>query len=196
MKFNQSKYFGFLIILLFLFFLCWSLGPMKSIERKLVGATGSKEMLDLKPFSNSQQIYDYFERVGEPGLEVLAEMYTFQDLIYPLAYGLFFGFYLIFISAKLFPNRKKLMWLSLPTLLMMIADYLENFSILMLMGQPTTRLGLSNYLGLFTTTKWIMGAITLLLFISLTVWFWGVRSWAKNLPVKLIISFSSFLLKV
>src|SRR5687768_17303212 len=124
MKFVDSKYLGYSVLLFFVFFLVWSLGPMKSIEKKLVNATGSKEMLDLKPSSSSGEIYDYVAKIGEPGREVLAEMYTFQDLIYPLAYGLFFAFAILYFISKSFGERKKMLWLSLPAFLMMIADYL------------------------------------------------------------------------
>jgi hypothetical protein len=160
MKFIQSKYLGYSTILFFVFFLVWSFGPMMGIEKKLENTTGTREMLDLKPASNSEEIYRYVSKIGEPGHKVLAEMYTFQDLIYPLVYGPVLWLGLLYVISRSFPGRKKLTWLSVPALLMMIADYLENFSILLIISNPTEKLALAGYVGIFTAVKWILGFVS------------------------------------
>jgi hypothetical protein len=165
MRTIQSKYFGFLILVLFAFFFIWSLGPMKNIEKKLETATGSKEMLDLKPSSSAEEIYVYINKIGPSGCEVLKEMYTFQDLIFPLAYGLFFGFGLLFFISRSFPERKKLLWFSLAAFLMMMTDYLENFSLLKIVSNPSEQLIIANYVGVFTSVKWMLGVVTIVLFL-------------------------------
>lgn len=163
MKFIKSKYLGYSVLLFFIFFLGWSLGPMQAIQQKLSNTIGNKEMLDLKPYSSFTEVYDYVAKVGPAGHKVLSEMYTYQDLVFPIAYGLFFVFALLYFISRSFIDRKKMLWFSLPAFLMMIADYLENFSILAVISNPTEKLTIAIYVGIFTGAKWILGIVAIII---------------------------------
>jgi hypothetical protein len=180
MKILQSKYFAYLVLFSFALFLFWSFGPMKTIEKKLVNATGSKEMLDLKPAGSPDEVHGYVNKIGPSGRTVLKEMYTYQDFIYPICYGSFFTMALLFFISRVAPKNRKMLLLAVFPVLMMIADYVENSSILEIIEQPSSTTSAAFYLGTITTIKWILGVISILLLLILMSVFGYKKAFRKK----------------
>ncbi len=167
MRFVKSKYFPYVVIISFIAFAYWSFGPMKTIEEKLVNASGSTEMLDLHPGSTVKYVYTYLDQLGDPGLAVLLEMYYFYDLIYPITYGLFFGSLILFLITRVYPKNKRVIWFITPVIFMVIFDYFENFSICYLIHHIEKIQPISFYIGAFTSIKWLTGLTAIFLVLYL-----------------------------
>lgn len=179
MKIVRSKYFPILVIISFISLLYWSLGPMKTVKKKLFDASGSTEMLDLKPGASVKQIYQYLNNLGDPGLHVLKEMYYFYDLIFPIVYGLFFSSLLLLLITRIYPHNQKAFWFTTPIMVMLLFDYFENFSICYLIDHLDRVQPISFYLSAFTTIKWISGLITFSIIVYL-VFLFLYRKWKKK----------------
>ncbi len=161
MKILDSKYSRYILFLLFIFTLIWSVLIMPLALRKVAHATGSSTMLDTQPTSEPTGTYQYLERVGEEGRQVLLSIYQFEDFVFPIAYGSFFFFAIAYWLRKSFPDKRFLLLLSCIPLLMVYFDFAENFTIVRLINHyPNQLTSTAKTLGTYTLVKWILGLIS------------------------------------
>jgi hypothetical protein len=91
-------------------------------------------LLDLQVFGfDKSTAWSILNALGEDGRRQYAVFAMREDLVFPLAYGLFFGVSLFLLAGKRYRNRTQVL-LILP-LLAMLADFAENYSIVLLNRQ-------------------------------------------------------------
>ena len=118
--------------------------------------------LDLQFFYSSEKAYSTLAQYSDEGLKqyVIAELTV--DLIFPIVYALFLSFLLF----KL--NKKSI--LSLFPLFIILSDYAENFSIAAIIHYLPSKLpAIVALTSLFTSLKWILIAISVLLILAALV---------------------------
>ena len=113
--------------------------------------------LDLQAFRiSSAVIKSIFECMGGGGMQVYRSAVVVEDTIYPVAYGLFFGFTLLSLTSFCIPSRKWLVTIiSVLPLLAMCSDFLENhFIVKAIDGYPALPASVVNSLWFFNSMKW------------------------------------------
>ena len=167
MKTLRPFYFKYFLLISFLFTLIWAIWVMPAVSHRLKQAAGFDEMLDTTPQPRASKVYQYVDNIGEGGRKVLLEMYQFQDLIFPLAYGSFLFLLIAWLHKKCFPGSKKTWILCLIPLLMVVFDYIENFSMVALIqAYPDQLPGIAGRLFWFSVTKWVLGLISGIVVVS------------------------------
>ncbi len=156
MRFLDSKYIKPILLFSFAFTLVWSGWFMRRALDRLSKVTGSSEMVDTQPTSTPGKVYDYLDRCGEEGRDVLVSIYRFEDFIFPFAYGPFFFLGIVWFLRKGFPNRKYLLWLAVVPLLGVCFDYAENFSMIRIIGSFPEKITSASMVGVYTLLKWIL----------------------------------------
>lgn len=170
MRLLDSKYFSYILFSWFVFTGIWSGVMMQNAMNKLVKASDSKDMLDLQPNGTSESVYHYLDRTGEAGRTVLKGIYTFEDFVFPMAYGPFLFLAIAYFFHKRFPNKKYLLWFSAFPVLGVCFDYVENFSIINIIDSYPQQISSAGMLGKITLMKWITaGASVLLLVVSFSL---------------------------
>ena len=112
--------------------------------------------LDLQFSYSSEKAYDILANYSDEGLKeyVIAELTV--DLIFPLIYALFLSFFLFKLTKKSI--------LSLFPLLIILSDYAENIGIAVIIHYLPHKLpNLVGLTSLFTSLKWVLIAISILL---------------------------------
>lgn len=115
--------------------------------------------LDIMFAYSPAEAYEMIAAYGEEARQDYVKGLLLIDFIYPVIYSLLFGFgiYLLWSSPRL----------SMQPLLIMVADYLENTGVLiMLSAWPERLYGLAIATSIFTTIKWSMVAISVILILS------------------------------
>lgn len=157
---QKGKYLKLAAILFFLLTVSWSLIIMRPAISKFAKANGNNEMMDVFPKTNAEKVYEYFSNTTPEGRSALKTIYTFQDFIYPMLYGPFIFFTLIYFLRKGYPGKNKV-WIGIVLpFLMVVFDYMENFNIVAVINAYPKRIPVANYIGFFTIIKWLTGLIS------------------------------------
>lgn len=166
MRFLDSKRSKWVILFFFILTGLWGGIVMTQASKKLKAASGSTDLLDIQPKESTADIYQYLEQVGSDGRAILKKIYHFHDFLFPLIYG---GFYLLSIAyliRRISKNKRWLLFLIVP-LLMVVFDYIENFSILKLINAyPEKLVGLAGMLSAITLMKWSLGIVAGIILIT------------------------------
>lgn len=160
---------GWMVILLLLLELGYSLGVMLPASRKLaqISDDHSAAMLDTKPYYDGTTAYAVLDAKGSDGRAWCKVIATRHDFIFPLVYGPFLAAALVFLFQYSFPQRRGWGWLILLPLLGVAFDYTENhFIVQMIDGYPARNLALGSFTGKITLVKWILAGGSMLLCFS------------------------------
>lgn len=152
------------LIIVSTFFILMNIFIMPVIEARVQDTSGGAGTLDLLFSYNPDQAYAMISAYGESGRNFYAISALTADLIYPVVYALLFSLLLAYSLPQAFSPGS---WLqkTIPfPFTALIADYLENFCIvIMLLVFPQRIPFLAEVSGFFTTLKWVLtGAATLL----------------------------------
>jgi len=167
MSSKTNKYLGYGAVFFLIFTLFWSLCMMLPAISKFVKANGSKEMMDVSPKINSEEVYAYMNTTTPEGRIELKTIYRFQDFVSPMAYGPFILITLFFFHRRFLPGKKRFWAIILVPIVMVICDYCENFSILSVIESYPKKTPISDWIGIFTRLKWAMGICSALMFITI-----------------------------
>jgi hypothetical protein len=130
-----------------------------------VTGIGDNKPLDLYLFYTPDQVYDYLSALGDKGRTAYAKMESTSDLLFPVVYSLALTVALVMGVRKTVPSGSRLRHLRFFPLLIVIADWCENLSlILMLHAFPDRLDAIATAAGLFTSIKWtfiILAFVTL-----------------------------------
>lgn len=166
MKLLNSPYSKWIVLLLFALTGFWGAVVMNQASHNLITATGSDELLDTQLNVSVETIYAYLNKVGNNGRSVLKSIYLFHDFLFPIIYGFFYIMAIAYFINQLSVN-KKWMLLTLIPLIMILADFVENFIIVQLINTfPIQNHGLASILGSITLIKWLLGIIAGLVLVT------------------------------
>lgn len=142
------------------------------IEAQLKGFSGGFGPIDLKFTYTPAEVFQMVEAYGEAGRAYYRSIEMTVDILYPLAYTLFFGALITAILRRAFPNNQMVQRLALLTPLCFLLDMAENVGIITMLNQyPTLSELIAQITSLFTTAKWVaFGAIILTVLVGLLVW--------------------------
>ena len=124
----------------------------------------SFQTLDLQSSYSPEKAYQLIESYGEEGRQYYVLIELTLDLVYPILSALFFSTLTIYFFRRVFPLSS--FWQKLPLLgpIVMIIDYLENTSILvMLMSYPSRLDAVAQAANIFTVTKFALSGLELIL---------------------------------
>ena len=119
---------------------------------------------DIKPldlyFSYSpDQVYTYLATLGAQGRENYTRMLLTSDMAFPVIYSLALSTALLLVLRKLLPLGSA--WLCLFPFLIVIADWLENLSLVMIMRKfPEQSDKIVAFASAFTSMKWVLVILT------------------------------------
>ncbi len=144
------------------------------------GASGLK-ILDISFGYSAKHVSELFEAIGTLGRKNYLLFTATADMAYPLVYGLFLCLFISYLFQKAFKSTYEFRFLNLVPLCIVLADYIENFSIIMLLNQfPNLNNSLVKIASYATLIKW--GATIF----SILVVFIGLFAWSfKSLFLKL-----------
>ena len=129
------------------------------------------QTLDLVNGYTSTRAYELISSYGEQGRQTYAIIEITLDLIYPLVTGLLFSLLTLYSFQHGFPNQKWTHWLALLPFTVMIFDFLENTSILILLLEyPRQLSGLASIASFFTTAKYTLSPLQLISVIGFLGW--------------------------
>lgn len=144
--------------------------------RSLQEASGKTDYvpLDLRPGFTSDQAWQALDLLGTDGREVYWFSQMTMEVIYPLAYGLFFAFVLVFLFSQaggMFVRMTAVAWVPLVG---SVFDWFENIGIIKLIGAfPERADGWAQFASVSGQAKWLFSGITLLyVMAALAVWGW------------------------
>jgi len=131
------------------------------------------ETLDLQSSYSPDKAYQLISSYGEEGRQYYAFIELTLDVIYPLLSALLFSSLTIYFFRRVFPPES--FWQKLPLLglVVMVVDYLENSSIVvMLLNYPRRFDIVAQAANMFTIAKFALSQVELILIvIGLGSWF-------------------------
>lgn len=139
-------------------------------SKNLENITGGLTILDTRLFYTQTDIFNFLDRLGEQGRNAYQLTHIVPDLIFPIAYSLFFASLSIWLAKHLNYSRKQIQRVFLFSLVAGIFDLLENFTIIVLVAAFPRQhpvLGLSSQL--FTLIKFGFFFIIILVLIILSI---------------------------
>lgn len=166
MKFLNSPYTKWIVLFLLALTGFWGAVVMNQASHNLIAAAGSDELLDTQLNVSVETMYAYLNKLGNNGRSVLKSIYLFHDLFFPIIYGSFYIMAIAYFINQLSRN-KKWMLLTLIPLIMVLADFIENFIIVQLINNfPNQNQVLASILGSITLIKWLLGIIAGLVLVT------------------------------
>lgn len=149
------------ILLLTIVFLTFTLYIFPLYGAKINISEGEFNSLDARLCYSFAQVEELFTAMGEEGRATNQFISGVIDMIYPLVYGALFVLLLIKLTSNLV--YKNIKWIISLPILVVIVDYLENFSVLQLLRNfPSITIEQVALASSFTTVKFV--------FISMTLW--------------------------
>jgi hypothetical protein len=147
----------------------------------LIEQNSGLSILDLRFGYSSKSATELFDKIGPIGCSNYLKFTATADMAYPLVYGLFLSLFISYLFEKAFRKTYEFRMLNLLPLLIVVADYVENFSIIILLNQhPILSENLVKIASNATLIKW--GAVVF----SILVVFIGLFGWSfKTLLLKL-----------
>jgi hypothetical protein len=112
------------------------------------------------------QAYATLAAYGPAGREFGLSTVLTLNLAYPVVYSLFFSLASLYFLQRAAPGRPGLARLALLPFLALVADYLENAGlIVLLLSYPTQLPAAAEATSLLTSTKWILQGISLVVIV-------------------------------
>lgn len=104
-------------------------------ERMNLLAGEEAPMIDMRNDYTMQEISDFFTKLKEEGRKIHQHTTGITDMIFPFAYGFLFILLSAYFLKKIAGPNSNWMYLSLIPILLMLADFKENFNTLNLLNQ-------------------------------------------------------------
>ena len=133
---------------------------------------------DLKPldlhFSYSpDQVYEHLAALGAKGRGAYTRMLLTSDMAFPVIYAMTLSVALMLVLRKPLPLAN--MYLCLFPFMIVIADWFENLSLVMVIRKFPQRADvIASYASSFTAVKWTLIALTVIILLT-SVAFWVTR---------------------
>ena len=126
----------------------------------LRGLSGEKSpTLDVRFSYDPATVYDWMGKLGPTGRQLYAASELSLDLAYPILYNLLLALLMATVFRRAFPSGSRLQKLPLLPGVTLLADYLENLGVvLLLLNYPRQLPALARLASLFSSTKWVFGA--------------------------------------
>ena len=126
---------------------------------------GDGKPLDLYLSYSPDQAYEYLSGLGAKGRMAYARMELTTDLLFPVVYSLALTVALVIAARRVLPPDSRLQYLRFFPLLIVIADWGENLSLVVVIrGFPDQLDAIATAASLFTSLKWtflILAVMTL-----------------------------------
>jgi len=136
------------------------------------------QTLDTLPSYTPQKAYELISSYGAGGRQSYAIIEATLDLAYPLITALLFSLAILYTFKRAFPGSTWAPYVSLAPFAVMLADYLENASVVtMLLNYPRELDGVAQLSNVFTVAKFWLAPLQLLFVVGLIGWLIrGIRS--------------------
>lgn len=126
--------------------------------------TNGVGILDLERSYSPEYAYEIFKLQGDIGRQFYMKILIIFDVIFPLAYMLFFSTIMTFIFRRWLPDGHVLQKLSLLPILAGISDYVENtFILIMLHNYPKELFNIAVLANIMTILKGVIFGVSILL---------------------------------
>jgi hypothetical protein len=168
MPITSLKYLKFLLLFFLAGTIFWSFFMMIPAIYHFGKLNGTPEMLDVIPKTNADDVYKYVENMDWKNRDFLVNFYRLEDLIYPMFYGPLLVITLVYLQRKIFPGKKINPFVLMIPLLMVLFDYLENFTIIHVIQAYPHQIQVTSLLPGFTLAKWSFGIIFGIMFMYYT----------------------------
>jgi|GEM_PF-3855892 len=145
---------------------------MKLSIANLQRATGDENVKipDAHLWYSGDTAYELLYSYGEEGRSICRASETREDVIYPILYGSFLFFSIVFFFSRIFPSRPRLSLLAVLAVFTVLFDATENACIVLMIDHfPEQNLPLGDFCGMMTLMKWIFATLTV---ITMIVGFW------------------------
>ena len=154
---------GPFILLSFLLVLLFALVLVPMVQSKLEASSGGTGFVDMlfsyAPETANAMVGSY----GDLGRALYLTFTSTADMIYPVAYSIFFSLLLSWLLQRGFKSESKWQLLNVIPFGVMAFDWLENASLLILLSQyPSRPFGVMEFSSLCTTLKWCVGMLAIL----------------------------------
>ena len=129
---------------------------------------GDVRVLDLHVSYDPNQVYEHFEALGADKRRAYASMASTSDMLFPIVYSMALSVALMLILRRLVPRTT--CYLCLFPFLIVLADWSENLGLLMAVRAFPDRVdAVVGYASLFTSAKWTLISLTLLMLFAAAV---------------------------
>jgi hypothetical protein len=129
------------------------------------------QTLDMLNGYTPTQAYQLISSYGEQGRQSYAIIEVTLDLLYPFVSGLMFSLLILYSFQRGLPNLKWNGWLALLPFAVMLADYLENTCvIILLLGYPRQLTAVAQIANIFTTAKMVLSPFELIFVFGFVGW--------------------------
>ncbi len=129
------------------------------------------QTLDTLPSYTPDRARELISSYGDQGRQYYAVIEVTLDLIYPFATALMFSLITLYTFKRAFPGNDSVLYLSLASYTVPVADYLENACIVtMLMIYPREMILVAKMSNFFTITKLALTPFQLLFLVGLVGW--------------------------
>jgi hypothetical protein len=145
----------------------------------LIELNSGLKILDIRFGYSTKAVLDFFEKIGPIGRSNYFKFTATADMAYPLVYGIFLSLFISFLFEKAYRKTYEFRMLNLIPLLIVVADYVENFSIIILLNKfPNISENLVQIASNATLIKW--GAVLF----SILIVFIGLFGWSFKVMLK------------
>ena len=135
---------------------------------------GDIKPLDLYFSYSPDQVYEYLAALGAKGRGAYTRMLLTSDLAFPVVYSMALSVALMLVLRKPLPLAN--MYLCLFPFMIVIADWFENLSIVMVTRKfPERADTIASYASSFTSLKWTLIVLTVLILLTSAA-FWITRN--------------------
>ena len=155
---------GKIILLLLFLFLLANLVIIPAIYPKF-------QTLDTLSSYTPAKAYELISSYGEQGRQFYAVIETTLDVLYPLVTALLFSLMILYTFKRAFPGNNRIWYLSLLSYAVLLADYLENICVvIMLLSYPREIIAVARISNFFTIAKFVLTPLQLLFIVGLVGW--------------------------
>ena len=144
------------ILVLLVVFLIFNVGILPIAGARIESYSGGVGPLDLRPAYTAEEAYTSLAAYGEEGRRFYLLVELTVDLLYPVAYTLFFSLTIVYCLRQVLPAGHTLQRAALLPWVGMLADFVENAGIAwLLLNYPNRLDNVAVFTSTVTTIKWI-----------------------------------------
>ncbi len=166
------------LLILTVVYMIFPLFVLPNAQRTLAEASGDPNYapLDLRPGFSPDQAWEALDVLGETGRQQYQFMEMVMDVAYPLVYGVFFAFMIVFLFRQVGGRLAKITAVAWFPIVGMVADWLENIGILQVLSAfPERADGWARFASVAGQAKWFFSGVAMLyILIGLGAWGWAV----------------------
>lgn len=143
------------ILIMLGLFLLFTLVIFPILTGQIIRLSGGVGLIDGEFSYSPDKVYQMIAAYGEQGRPLVGITTLTADLLYPVIYALFFSLLLIFTFRRFVRAESPFQGLVFLPFVTMLADYLENACLLVMVASFPARLdGVAQFASLFTSLKW------------------------------------------